>query len=77
MQLLCDKYTKLNQELITEQIEEVNVELAVDLDPYRLKASLCGMVTALACRGRNCVFDYIAKLCRRLDRAALSSLHYR
>lgn len=24
MQLLCDKYTKLNQELITEKIEEVN-----------------------------------------------------
>ena len=42
-----------------------------------LEGSLCGVMSALACCGRDRVFDYIAELCRRLYRAALSLLHYR
>ena len=39
-----------------------NVELTVDLDPYRLKASLCGVMSALSRESGYRAADYIRKL---------------
>ena len=53
-----------------------HVKLCINLYSDCLKASLCGMMSTLSRRARNCILDNIRKLCGAFDRFSLACSYY-